>query len=100
MSRGGAKIAVQAKRWNRKIGNKAIQEVVASAGHYRCQQSMVVTNSFFTKPAIELARDNKVELWDRNRLVSALLEAREKRELTLHRRSPPKARPRTTRTMA
>jgi len=80
VSRGGMKTAIQAKRSKRKVGNKAVQEAVASAGHYRCQQSMVVTNSFFTRPAIELARDNKVELWDRNRLVSELLKVRTKAE--------------------
>ena len=34
---------------------------------------MVVTNSYFTKPAIELAKANGVKLWDRDKLVNALL---------------------------
>jgi restriction system protein len=76
VSRGGMKTAIQAKRSKRNVGNKAIQEVVASAGHYGCQRSMIVTNAFFTKPALRLARDNKVELWDRNRLVTELLKVR------------------------
>ena len=80
VSKGGVRTVIQAKRWKRNVGIGAVQEAVASAGHYKCQRSMVVTNSFFTKSAIELARDNKVELWDRNRLVSELLKVREKAE--------------------
>jgi restriction system protein len=38
---------------------------------------MVVTNSFFTQQAIELARRNQVEMWDRNKLVEALLSVKD-----------------------
>lgn len=35
--------------------------------HYDCDSCLVVTNSRFTKQAMELARDNEVVgLWDRN----------------------------------
>ena len=34
---------------------------------------MVITNSFYTKPAIELAKANDVELWNRDQLVKVLL---------------------------
>lgn len=34
---------------------------------------MAVTNSYYTKPAIELAEINGVKLWDRNKLVNVLL---------------------------
>ena len=61
----GETIIVQAKRYNKKVGNSAIQEIVAAKGYYKSDRCMVVTNSFFTKPAIELARSNNVELWDR-----------------------------------
>ena len=77
VSKNGVKTAVQAKsRSKRSIGIRAIQEAVAAAGHYKCQQSMVVTNSFFTRPAIRLAKDNKVELWNRDCLVDKLLAIR------------------------
>ena len=36
-------------------------------------RAMVVTNRYFTSAARSLARANGVELWDRDRLVSALL---------------------------
>jgi restriction system protein len=72
----GIKTVVQAKRWKRGVGNKAVQEVVASKALYGCTGAMVVTNSYFSKPAKELATANKVELWDRDRLVQALLDTR------------------------
>jgi restriction system protein len=68
----GAKTVVQAKRWTKNVGVKAVQEVVAAKGYYDCDVAMVVTNSTYTNQARELARKNKVELWDRERLVSEL----------------------------
>jgi len=69
----GVKTVIQAKRYKRKVDIKAIQEAAAAKGKYGCSEAMVVTNSFFTKPAIELAKANKVDLWDRDKLVKALL---------------------------
>ncbi|MDD2480682.1 MAG: restriction endonuclease [Lutispora sp.] len=72
-SKAGMKTVIQAKRYKRKVDIKAVQEAVAAKGKYGCTEAMVVTNSFFTKPAIELAKANNVILWDRNHLVKALL---------------------------
>lgn len=63
------KIVVQTKRYRNKVSNNAIQEVVGSIGYYNANKSMVITNSFFTKNALELAKANNVELWDRNKLI-------------------------------
>lgn len=71
--KNGVKIVIQAKRFKGKVGVKAIQEAVAAKGFYNCDQAMVVTNSFYTKPAIELAKANSVGLWDRDKLVTELL---------------------------
>jgi HJR/Mrr/RecB family endonuclease len=62
------KTVVQAKKYSGDVTNKAIQEVVASKEHYGASKAMVVTTGMFTKSAIELAKSNKVELWDKNRL--------------------------------
>ena len=72
ITRDGVKTAVQAKRSKRRIGIKAVQQAFASTGRYACQQSMVVTNASFTPQAIELAKADNVELWDRNRLRKAM----------------------------
>lgn len=72
ISKNGEKIVVQAKRYRNKVGIKAIQEAVASVKFYSCNRAMVVTNSYYTKSAFELARANQVELWNRKRLIEEL----------------------------
>ena len=64
----GEKTAVQAKNYNNPVSNRAIQETVAAISHYACDNGMVVTNSFFTKGAIELAESNNVRLINRDEL--------------------------------
>lgn len=66
--RGREKIVLQAKRYAGKIGIAAIQQIVAAKSYYGACKAIVVTNSYFTKSAAELARKNGVELWDRNKL--------------------------------
>ena len=70
--KNGYKTVVQAKRYKNKVGVKAVQEVCAARGKYDCQNALVVTNSYYTKPAIELARANNVQLWNRNKLIASL----------------------------
>nr|WP_243277807.1 restriction endonuclease [Clostridium yunnanense] len=75
-----AKIVVQAKRWNSKVGVEAVQQVVASMKYYNADRSMVITNSYFTDNAKILAKYNEVELYDRSRLYN-LLEAQNTNEM-------------------
>ena len=72
ISKDGVKTVVQAKRYKNSVGVKAIQEVCAAKGKYKCHSAMVVTNNFYTRPAIALARANKVYLWDRHDLINSL----------------------------
>ena len=72
----GVKTVIQAKRYGKAVGIKAVQEAVAAKGMYGCSEAMVVTNSTFTRAAAELARANRVVLWDRDRLVETLLSVR------------------------
>ncbi len=62
------KTVVQAKKYAGTITNKAIQEVVASKKHYGADTAMVVTTGTFTKSAVQLAKSNKVDIWDKNKL--------------------------------
>jgi restriction system protein len=75
--RDGKRTVVQAKRWTKNVGVKAIQEANAAPALYSCSGSMVVTNRYFTAAASKLARTNGVVLWDRDRLVKALLAVRD-----------------------
>lgn len=76
VTKGKKRTAVQAKRWSKKIGVKAVQEAVASKGMYSCDAALVVANREFTQQAQKLARANKVELWGRTVLVEKLLAVR------------------------
>lgn len=67
------RIVVQAKRYKAKVGNGAVQEVTAAIRHYNASSGMVITNSYFTKPAQSLASSNDIELWDRNVLEKEVL---------------------------
>ena len=57
---------VQAKRYKGKVGVAAVQQVIAGTKYYNCKYGMVITNSFFTKNAWELAKKSGITLWDRN----------------------------------
>lgn len=66
----GVKTAVQTKRWSWNVGIEAVYQAVGSAKYYHCTQAMVVTNNYFTQPAINLAQANKCLLIDRDKLKS------------------------------
>lgn len=65
---------VQAKRYSTPVGNRAIQEVVASIKHYNADGGLVFTNSTFTRSAIELAKSNDVQLFDNEKLTNLIEE--------------------------
>jgi restriction system protein len=75
LTKDGHKIAVQAKRYSKPVGVRAVQEALAAAGMYGCERALVVTNRSFTTQAIKLASANDVRLWDRDALVNAILDA-------------------------
>jgi restriction system protein len=79
VKRDGRRHAVQAKRWGKNVGIKAVQEAAAARMHYGADAAMVVTNRYFTKQARALARSNHVDLWDRDRLVKALFSTATKK---------------------
>lgn len=64
----GNTICLQAKRYTGKVGIKAVQEVVSAKEYYGCKSAIVVTNSYFTSQAINLAQKCGVQLWDKDKL--------------------------------
>ncbi|RFU61311.1 restriction endonuclease [Peribacillus glennii] len=73
LHKGRKKYVVQAKRYNSNIGVSAVQQVVAAVNYYKATSAIVVTNQYFTHPAIELAKVNKVILIDRDKLSKMIL---------------------------
>ena len=66
------KIGIQAKRYSDKVPNAAVQEAIASLKHYGLDKAMVITNNYFQPSAIQLAKDNGVILWNRDKLIEEL----------------------------
>lgn len=66
-------IVVQAKRYQRDVGIAAVQEVIGSIAYYQASKGMVITNSFFTPNAVNLARANDIILWKRKEVLHYLI---------------------------
>lgn len=67
------KIVVQAKRYKSKVGIRAVQEVIPAIAYYKADEAWVVTNSYLTAQAINLARSNDVTIIDRDALIALLV---------------------------
>ena len=80
LSKDDEKVVVQAKKYDGKVSNKAVQEIVAAKNYYDADRTMIVTNSSFTKSAIELAFSNDVELWDGRKLKDIVRDLESKSE--------------------
>lgn len=70
----GISYAIQCKCYNTPIGIKAIQEAYAGRDYYDCMVGAVMTNQYFTTPAVEVAKKLKILLWDRGYLDSMVEE--------------------------
>ncbi len=79
ISRNGEKIVVQAKRYSKNVGLKAVQEVHGAIAHYKASAGWVVTNSGYTQQARNLAVSNNVRLIGRDELVEMILAVKAKK---------------------
>jgi restriction system protein len=68
----GERTAVQAKRYSTAVRIDAVRQLLDGRTRYDCLHGLVVTNSFFTPPAVECADAHSIELWDRRRLAEYL----------------------------
>ncbi|NHC41057.1 hypothetical protein G6549_13865 [Bacillus sp. MM2020_1] len=73
LKKDGKKIVVQAKRYSKDVGIKAVQEVIGAKSYYKADEAWVVSNSYFTKAAKELAKKGSVMLVDRDTLIDFIL---------------------------
>lgn len=74
LKKDGITTIIQAKRYgeNKKVGVKAVQEVVGALAFYNATEAVVVTNRYFTRQAENLAKANNVKLIDRDKLNSLI----------------------------
>jgi restriction system protein len=70
IEKAGIKYGVQVKRQSSPISRRAVSDAVGALNHYKCQNAIVVTNNYFTRDAIELARSNNCQLVDRDLLAA------------------------------
>ncbi|MBN0979738.1 restriction endonuclease [Pseudomonas hygromyciniae] len=68
VSRFGKNMVIQAKNYTGSVGNSAVQQAISAKAFYGCDEAMVVTNSYFTRSAKELASTAAVRLVDREGL--------------------------------
>lgn len=68
----GVTYAIQCKAYTTPVGVKAIQEAYAGRDYYDRMVGAVLTNQYFTKPAVEAAKKLKILLWDRGYLDEML----------------------------
>lgn len=72
----GITYAIQCKCYTDPVGVKAIQEAYAGRDYYDRMVGAVLTNQYFTSPAVEAAKKLKILLWDRGYLDSMMEEKR------------------------
>ena len=70
----GVTYAGQCKRYTAPVGVKAIQEAYAGRDYYDRMVGAVMTNQYFTAPAVEAAKKLKILLWDGGYLESMMEE--------------------------
>lgn len=70
----GVTYAIQCKRYAAPVGVEAVQQVYAGRDYYDRMVGAVMTNQYFTAPAVEAAKRLKILLWDRGYLDSMMNE--------------------------
>lgn len=70
----GVTYAIQCKCYSAPVGVKAVQEAYAGRDYYDRMVGAVLTNQYFTAPAVEAAKKLKILLWDRGYLESMMEE--------------------------
>lgn len=63
-------VAIQCKRYNQPVGNKAVQEAFAGMRHYNADAAAVIATGGFTRSANELAKNTRVLLLDAENILA------------------------------
>lgn len=67
-TRDGIRWGIQVKRYSGLVKAEAVRQVVTGLRVYGCDRAMVITNSFFSRVAVQLADSNNCVLVDRKNL--------------------------------
>jgi restriction system protein len=74
LKKGREVIVVQAKRYKGSVGIAAVQEVIPAVKMYNANAAWVVSNSYYTKAAVKLAKSNHVRMIDRDQLIQMSID--------------------------
>lgn len=69
----GVTYAVQCKRYNAPVGVEAVLRTYGGQAYYERMVGAVMTNQYFTSPAVEAAKKLRILLWDRG-YMDAMME--------------------------
>jgi restriction system protein len=72
--KNGVTWGIQAKRYNKPVRAAAVRQVYTALIRYKCDRAMVISNSMYSRPAWELAKDTKTVLIGRDRLAMWVYE--------------------------
>ena len=70
----GITYAIQCKRYQGPVGVEAVLRTYGGRDYYERMVGVVMTNRYFTAPAVEAAKKLHILLWDRGYLDSMLEE--------------------------
>src|SRR5215212_1893504 len=73
LNKPGLRIAVQLKRYQGAVGNKAVQEIRSGVDYYEADEGWVITTSTYTRSARELATKLGIRLIDGSELKQLTL---------------------------
>ncbi len=68
-TRDGICWGIQVKRYSGLVKAEAVRQVVTGLRVYGCDRAMLITNSVFSRVAVQLANSNECVLIDRSRLA-------------------------------
>jgi HJR/Mrr/RecB family endonuclease len=69
----GYRVAIQSKGYESSVGNSSVQEVYAGMQFYHCDACAVITNSHFTRAAVDLANSTGCQLIEGNDIPKLVL---------------------------
>ena len=75
-TRNGIRWGIQVKRYSGLVKADAVRQVVTGLRVYGCDRAMVITNSTYSRVALELARSNGCELIDRSGLMHMMTQSK------------------------
>ena len=82
----GVTYAVQCKRYSGPVGVEAVLRTYGGQAYYERMVGAVMTNQYFTSPAVEAAKKLRILLWDRG-YMDAMMEENNPRNGRHHQSS-------------